>query len=278
MKDILVTKQNGEREKFDPAKLVNSLQKAGTDDATVRSIVKEVSAGLYDGITTDSIYRKAFALLRKTARPVAARYSMKRAVLELGPSGFPFEKFIGEIFKAKGFEVRTDVTVPGLCVEHEVDLVASKEGKHILAEIKFHNELGLKSDLKVALYVDARLEDIHAMRQKHGDSRVDEGWLITNTKFTKSATAYAECKGLTMVGWNHPRYGNLHELIEETGVHPLTCLTTLSRREKASLMEQGVVLCKAVEDNRVALEAAGVRGARVERVIEEGKRVCQPHF
>jgi len=273
---ILVTKENGEQEVFDPGKLINSLQRAGASPGAIDATVAEVRSGLRSGMSTSEIYRTAFSLLRRQEKPVAARYSLKRAVLELGPSGFPFEDFIGEIFKAKGFAVKTGVTMQGSCVEHEVDLVAENDSRFIIGEAKFHNDLGVKSDLKVALYVEARLEDLQKYRAERGERKIDECWLITNTKFTRSAIQYANCRGnLRVISWTYPRYGNLHDLIEETKIHPITALTSLSRAEKTALMERGVVLCKSIEENRAALSASGIKGPKLERMLEEGKRLCQ---
>jgi len=50
-----------------------------------------------DGMTTADIYGQAFALLRKRHGPTAVKYSIRRAMLELGPDGFPFEKFVARI-------------------------------------------------------------------------------------------------------------------------------------------------------------------------------------
>lgn len=275
-RNILVTKENGERESFEPGKLIHSLQRAGASPKVIDQVVLEVRRGMRSGMMTSDIYKTAFSILRRLEKSVAARYSLKRAVLELGPSGFPFEAFIGEIFKAKGFTVQTGITMQGSCVEHEVDLVAYNDRRFIIGEAKFHNVLGVKSDLKVALYVEARLEDLQKYRGERGERKIDECWLITNTKFTRSAIQYANCRGnLRVVSWTYPRYGNLHDLIEEAKIHPITALTSLSRSEKTSLMEQGVILCKSIEENKRALQALGIKGSKLERVLEEGGRLCR---
>ncbi len=277
-KKLLVTKANGEQELFDVSKLISSLQKAGAKDAVIDEVVAHIRKEMRSGMSTSLIYQRAFSLLRKIERSAAARYSLKRAVLELGPSGFPFEDFIGEIFRTKGYTVATGVTMQGSCVEHEVDLLAYNDKKFIIGEVKFHNELGIKSDLKVALYVQSRLEDLQKYRSQRGERSIDECWLITNTKFTKSAVAYANCRGLKILSWTHPRYGNLQDLVEEAKIHPLTVLTTLSKGEKNAIMERGVVLCRSMEENRKVFLDAGITGAKLDRVLEEGRQVCQPTF
>jgi Holliday junction resolvase len=191
--------------------------------------------------------------------------------MELGPSGFPFEDFVAEIFRARGFKAETGKIIRGFCVEHEVDVVAWNDEKLIMVEAKFHNELGVKSDLKIALYVKARFEDLAKMTYKYGRERkLDEGWLVTNTKFTSTAIEYGSCQGgMKMIGWNYPPVGNLHDMIIESKLHPLTCLTSMVGREKKLLLERGVVLCKTIADNPDLLFAIGLNDAKSKKVLEE---------
>lgn len=268
----IIVKAGGHKEPFDPLKLASSLSRAGAGESAVKEIVSHIEGELKDGMSTGEIYNHAFFLLRKMKNPAVMRYSLKRAVMDLGPSGFPFEGFIGEIFRQKGFEVKTDQIVQGHCVEHEVDVVAWNENKLIMCEAKFHNELGVKSDLKVALYVKARFEDLSFPTFHYGkDRKLDEGWLVTNTKFTTSAIQYGQCQNLRMIGWNYPAKGNLHDMIEDSGLHPLTCLGTLTRHDQNELLKQGVVLCKTLAENKDLLKTVGLSDAQIASVIEEIK-------
>lgn len=272
---VYIIKADGTREEFDEAKLSDSLTRAGASDEVRDKIVHHIAREIEEGMSTSAIYNHAFELLHKFETPVAARYSLKRAIADLGPSGFPFEKFVAEIFKAKGYETLTDQTVDGTCVDHEMDIVAWNENKLIMAEAKFHNELGMKSDLKVALYVKARFDDLKDMEFNYGSKRhLTEGILITNTNFTQKAIQYCECAGVKLIGWNYPRVGNLHDMIEDASLHPITCLSSLSGLEKKNLMEAGVVLCKNVRDNDSALLAAGLSRESIEKVKRESAYLC----
>lgn len=271
MKDIFITKADGTKEKFDGAKLEGSLRKAGANNKVVTDIIEHIQRELVDGITTKEIYRQAFNLLHKEELPVAIKYSLKRAIMELGPSGFPFEKFIAEIFRMNGYTAETGKIVRGFCVEHEVDVVAWNAQKLIMCEAKFHNDPGMKSDLKVALYVKARFDDLRKMTFKYGkERRLDEGWLITNTKFSSTAIEYGSCQGgLIMIGWNYPPKGNLHDMVIEAKLHPVTCLTSLTGREKKFLLSQGLVLCKSVIENPSLLTLMGLSPVKAQKVMEE---------
>jgi hypothetical protein len=268
----LVTKADGEQEPFDPVKLERSLSHAGASSTTRAHILSEILREMHPMMTTWDIYRHAFELLKKEEQtPVAARYSIKRAVFQLGPSGFPFEQFLAEVLKAHGWSTRTDVTLMGRCAPHEVDVLAEKNGKRIGVEAKFHNEPGGKTDIKDALYVKARYDDLR--QAPLASSRVDEGWLVTNTVLTRNAIRYARCSNLTVIGWDYPRTRGLMQMIEEAKVHPLTCLTTLSEGEKRRLLESKIVLCKSVQTPHI-LKEYGVSPGKIPQVLEEAERLC----
>ncbi len=268
---IYVVKADGKKEPFDTSKLEHSLKRAGASTKDVMEIIEHIKSHLTQEITTHEIYKHAFELLHKEDKPIAIKYSLKRAIMELGPSGFPFEDFVAEIFRAKGFEAETGKIVKGFCVEHEVDVVAWNEEKLVMVEAKFHNELGTKSDLKVILYVKARFDDLRKMTFRYGREReLDEAWLVTNTKFTSTAIEYGSCQGgVKMVGWNYPPMGNLHDMIIESKLHPLTCLTSLNGREKKELLTKGIVLCKTIVDNTELLSSIGLNDAKIKKVVEE---------
>ena len=278
--DVWVIKTSGEREPFSLTKLRRSLVRSGADDATTEMVIAHIIPELHDGMKTAAIYKHAFSLLKKSKYPVAVRYSLRKAVMELGPSGFPFEKFVAEVLRGKGYTAQTGVILPGFCVSHEVDVLMEKDNRHIFAECKFHNQQGIKTDVKVALYVHARFRDLrkgHDVAEKAQEvPNIHEGWLITNTKLTSDAIQYANCAGLTVIGWDYPEKGNLQDLILETGVHPLTFLTTLSAGDKTNLLEQGVVMCRDLKDNNEPLRALGFSDDRIKKVVNEVNKVCQP--
>lgn len=276
MKQILITKQDGTQELFEVEKLRRSLHNSGASDKATEEVIKKIEKELKEGMTTSEIYKYAYRYLEREKHPVAARYSMKRAVLALGPSGYPFEDFVAEIFKALGYEnVKVGTIVNGECVEHEVDILAEKDGKKIGAEIKFHNKLGLASDLKVALYVHARFEDIREREKKDNKELISEDWLITNTRLSTNAIKYGKCVGMKMMSWNYPKGGGLQDLIEKTGIQPITALTTITSAEKVKLMEKKVALCKHIEDNEEILKSIGLKGQKLEDIMKESQALCK---
>jgi len=268
---INVVKANGKHEAFEPEKLRASLLNSGAKEEAVEKVLTHIISELHDGVTTSDIYRHAFSVLEKLSKPVARSYSLRRAVMDLGPSGFPFEDFVAKILEAKGFTCETRQTVLGGCVPHEVDVVAYNEKKLIMVEAKFHNELGTKSDLKVALYIKARFDDLKENVFNYGgkDRPITDSWLVTNTKFSSTAIHYGVCKDLTMIGWNYPEKGNLQDMIEDEGLHPITCLVTLTDADKRFLLEQRIVLCSEIKTNPKLLNTILGQNFDVTPVVNE---------
>ncbi len=271
---LTVRKADGTREPFVQDKLRQSLRRAGARPLSIDRIVRIVEEeGKRRALTTYDIYRLAFKLLKEEKTAAAGRYNLKRAIFSLGPTGFPFEEFVAEIFRALGFHATVGVVLEGACATHELDVIAANERERIGVEVKFHNSPGVKTDLKVVLYVWARFVDLN---KQLGDrsKEFSQHWVLTNTKFTAQARRYAACTGLHLVGWSYPRKGNLQDLIEETRLHPITTLTTLPKKYQSTLLEKGIVLCRTVRENREVLREIGMDEKKMGAVLEEIHGLC----
>lgn len=265
-----IVKADGTVEPWDSRKLEGSLRRAGASDASIARITQIIEASILPNAPSNEIYRRAFTLLRSEARSTAARYSLRRALFEFGPSGHPFEDYIAQLFKAEGWTVEPRRVISGKCVPHEVDVYATKNGEYMAAELKYHNDPGYKTDIKVALYVKARLDDIWAGdEQVKRTCPVDHGYLITNTKFTSQAVQFATCAGLTLLGWSYPRENSLYDRIVATGLYPITALTTLRRSEKRLLIDQGIVTADQVREHRDVLREIAIPPERIGRIVAE---------
>lgn len=270
MSSIEIIKADGTKEEFDPEKLRTSLRKAGASEEEVSAIVADVVNELKPLMKTADIYRHAFSHLQKDIpKGTAARYALKRAIFDFGPSGFPFEAYVAELFRTRGYEASTNAIEKGKCVEHEIDVLLKKNGVTTYIEAKFHNTPGFKTDLKVVLYVKARIDDIKA---KVGDSA--EGLVLTNTKFTSMAREYAICAGLPLMGWDYPHSNDLHTLIGESGLYPITALSSLSHREKEALLAQKIVLCRDLPRHADLLKGLGLTSSRIDALFVEVGALC----
>ena len=268
-----VTKAGGQKDPFSEEKLRRSLVKAGASRQEATDIVTALRSKLYPDITTREIYDLAFASLRGRSYPVAARYHLKRAILELGPSGFPFEQFVGELFRHQGYAVQTNMIVSGFCVKHEVDVLATRRPETHYIECKYH-QAGIRCDVKTSLYVHARFRDIVNKQNINGTKENANGWLVTNTRFSTDALRYGECAGLRMLSWDYPAGKGLKDLIDQAALYPITCLTTLSHQEKSRLLHVQAVLCSDLISRPVSLGAAGIPPEKRKQVLEEAAALC----
>jgi len=275
-----IVKADGTREAFDPMRLVTSLTRAGAPVRVADRIAQTITNTVTPGASSREIYTRAFTLLRQEARPVAARYTLRRALFELGPSGHPFEDFVSHLYRAEGWHVETRKIIKGHCVSHEVDFYAtSPDGKqHIAAELKYHNDPGYKTDLKVALYVKSRFDDIFQCDPSVRTCPLDRGLLVTNTKFTTEAIAYAECAGVELLGWGYPLGNSLFMQMNRANIYPITTLTGLSRSEKRLLIEQGTVAVDQILKDRSQLTPLQLPPERVGDLLAEADGLLSlPH-
>tara|TARA_B100000508_G_scaffold141015_2_gene145084 strand:- start:2332 stop:3165 length:834 start_codon:yes stop_codon:yes gene_type:complete len=273
---ITITKADGNTEYFKVEKLRRSLRRAGARPEEVNEIIAEVDKSLYNGIQTQEIYRHAFRLLRDSRSPAATRYSLRRALFNLGPTGFPFEKFLARLFDMEGYHTKTGVTIDGKCAPHEIDVAAYKEDHSFVAEAKFHARPGIKSDLQVAMYSYARLMDLQEARICTEDiCGISEFWLITNTKFTTTAENYGSCVGLKLLSWDFPKNNNLHDRIQRAGVYPVTVLQSISASQIETLIARGIILCRDILQHENVLRHLHLSKRKHESLMAEVREVCR---
>lgn len=272
MKDTqyLVEKSSGEKAPFSSDKLKTSLLNSGATEQIANQILGEVKKQITHGYSTHKIFRLAFRLLKKYSRVTASKYKLKEGIMELGPAGFAFEKFIAELMIAQGYKVEIGQFIKGRCVSHEIDVIAKKDDTTIYIECKYHNLLHIKCDVKIPLYIRSRYNDI---LEKQSFEKF-EGWVVTNTKFTEDSFQYGTCAGLTLISWDEPKGKGLKTIIDEQKLFPITCLTVLTKEEKEMLLSKGVVLTKHLIKSRHILEAIVHSNPRVENIMKEARELC----
>ncbi len=264
-----VIKANGEQEAFSDEKVLNSIRRARIPQEIQYEALAHVKEKLYEGISTEEIYQHILEFLDRSARPYTkARYSLKEAIMQLGPTGYPFEDFVARLLESFGYQTKVRQILRGKCVTHEIDIIAEKDGKTAAIEAKFHNSPGTRSEIHVALYTQARFQDIQFK------NKIDEIWLVTNTKTTIDANTYAHCSGMKVVSWSYPEGGSLRDMVEQSRLHPVTVLNSLSPAHKKSLLENHIVLCKDIYTDKNILDILPLSHAEKEKIFTEVTAIC----
>jgi hypothetical protein len=271
-----ILKANGERVRFSKQKVELSLRRSGVTPKLAKAITNEVANEILENTTTDDIYKHAYRLLQNDGiHPTAARYSLKRAIHALGPTGFPFEQFVARLLSYRGLHTKVGVIVDGRCVTHEIDVLATDDNKERYIECKFHKDPGYTTNIKVPLYIHSRFLDIaNKFADLEDTSAYREPWIVTNTRFSDDSIQYAQCTGIKLIGWNYPHGNGLEHLIEDIHLYPITVLTHLTDREKKSLLDADIVLCTDVLTQLDLLEEIGVPKSRREKIRAEATELC----
>ncbi len=274
---IEITKSSGRREKFLVEKLAESLMRSGASQEVALDIAREVESQVSSSSNTKHIYRLARKMLRKHNAVSGMKYSLKSALSALGPSGYPFEKYVARLLKVYGYEVETDKVLEGYCVSHEVDVYGTKDNEHAVIECKYHSNGGNATDVKVALYIHARFEDIRKAFVTNSDKEeIIRGWLVTNTRCTADAIKYAECAGLRIVSWRYPSKGSLEKLIEEKRLYPVTLLPSARKKSLDSLFRNDIILAQEIADmeERTFLKKSGLDPESARLIKREADALC----
>jgi Holliday junction resolvase-like predicted endonuclease len=255
-KNILVRKASGDEEPFSAEKLKSSLRNAGADEDIVEDVTMDILQWIYEGVTTRKIYSRAFSLLQQKKNHLAARYKLKKAILELGPTGYPFEHFVGKILEYKGYSTLVGQIIKGCCVSHEVDVIATSGNEQHLVECKYSQSAGKTVSVQVPLYVRSRVNDIIKKQQESEQYRgfTFYGWVVTNTRFTTDAIDYGNCCGLRLLSWDYPADKGLKDIIDREKIYPVTVLNQLSNIRKKILLEKDIVICRQLIEKPEVLE------------------------
>jgi len=241
---IRVSKSTGRVEDFDPGKLRRSLLRAGATPEVTELLIDEVLDEVESETSTKQIYRLAHSRLRKRSRACSLRYTLKKALFRLGPTGYPFEQYVGDILKNYGYKVRVGVTLDGKCVSHEVDILAVNDSEVSVMECKYHNRKGTTTDVKVALYVHSRVRDLEPTVTGQHRGKKYSGWVVTNTRCTADALDYARCAGLKVLSWRHPEGRGLETMIEEKKLYPVTMVYGMQAGLVEKMIEERILLLK----------------------------------
>ncbi len=278
--ELHIVKASGEKVKFSIEKVANSLRKAGADEQEIQEILEQLKEELYEGISTKSIYNRAFNLLKKKDSLSASKYKLKKAIYELGPTGFPFERFVAAILKNSEYKVEVGKILQGNCVTHEIDVIAKKDNITILIECKFHNKQGQNCNVKTPMYVHSRFRDIENFNKtkKQNPQPLSEGWLVTNTRFTTDAIKYGKCADMYLLSWDYPNKNGLKDRIDQTGLYPITVSTLLTAREKQFLLSRDVVLCRELIKDNFYLDHLEISDSRKTRILNEMDLLCHSYI
>ena len=265
-----IIKATGEKTNFEKNKIEKSIFRAGASKNFAKNIAKKVESKIQKGNSTEKILNTTIKYLNKNPG-LAARYDLKRAIMSLGPSGFPFEEFFSQVLQNYGYKTQTGRSIKGKRILQEIDVVAEKNSKHMI-EAKYHNSRGIHTDTKVAMYTHARFLDVKSNPKEN----FENAWLVTNTRCTSNAVKYSQGVNLRIIGWSYPTKGNLQELIEKKGLYPITIIPGMSKKVKEKLFSTKIILAKNLANHKIdeLVKKTNLNKKTLEKILEKAKVIC----
>ena len=140
--------------------------------------------------------------------------------------------------------------------------------RDVLEKIPFPIGYGIETSLILDIYERWKNQILYQDEKK-------EGWIITNTRCSSRAISYSKCVGLKIAAWNYPKSGNLRELIENVGLHPITALVSLSSNQKAQLLNENIVLLRQLIKQGYHLKKMGINKLKIDSILEEAKNIIK---
>lgn len=270
-----VIKSTGERVKFDPGKIRGTLRKAGATPEIADRVAHAVSERITSGMPTRRITGLIREQLRREHRALMYRYTLREALLKLGPAGFQFEKYVAAILHTYGYRTEFPQELQGACVRHEVDIIAEKDGKKIMIEAKFRNDFAYFVRLKDVMATWARFLDLQD-GAKIGKAPVfNEVWIVTNGKISNRSQKFGTCKGVRMIGWNYPAEESLASYVDHTALYPITVLHELKPTELELFSRRDIMLCREAAglSPKQLAKRTGLSEARADHIISACRQV-----
>ncbi|MFV0196488.1 YraN family protein [Empedobacter falsenii] len=274
---MLVKKNSGELVPYNPKALKRSLTKSGAKKEEVEEVFELVSNDLYDGMYTKDLYRIAFSHLKKYRSSYAARYSLKRALRDLGPEGYYFEQWIGKVLEAAGYQSLHSEIVQGNAVTHEIDVVACKGEYLLFCECKFRNDEDAKISVTTPMYFLSRIKDVqdHTYHFFGKDLKPTKGFLVTNAYLTTDSIDFANYYGIGLISWDYPETNSIKYLVDNAALYPITCLTTLTPEQEKILLSKECILVKDLQQNSAYLDVLNLSQEQRNDVLEEANELLE---
>lgn len=270
---INVINVQGQREPFSLKKVYRSVLRSGGSKELAHKISKEIESSIYPDISTKEIFKNIKTSLKKENLETAIKFSLKEGIRKLGPDGFIFEKYIGDVFREHGYSVKNNKWLNGKCIDYETDVLLEKESTVLIGECKYRNQAGERIDVGVCLKVYATFLDI---KNGNGFKKEIKPMVITNAKFTTKAIKYSECQGVKILGWNYPENQGLEYLIESKNLYPITVLPSFNKSFINIFFDNGIITIKDIL--LVNIEKFSKRinmsNIQIEKLIKEAKVLC----
>jgi Holliday junction resolvase-like predicted endonuclease len=240
-------------------------------------VASRLEQKVYDGIESKRILSLIFRQLRRYSNATKHHIDLRKALAMMNPKP-DFEQYVRFLLEKQGYKVTPNTVVRGKCVEHEIDAIATKDGKTYIVEVKHHSNHHTLSGLDVDRISRATFEDItEGFKLGLNSLNLEKALIVCNAKLSEHAKRYAECRGISHIGWRYPPDRGIERMIEENKLYPITYLKNLDSASIRKLTGAGVLLLRqlAESDLQTLAEKTGISTKRIQAIQEQAGMILQ---
>jgi hypothetical protein len=274
---IFVTKFDGRKQPFDKQKIIRTCLRMRASIEQARSIADKIEKRVYDGISTKEILKMIFAYLEEYRPQIKHQIDLREAIALLRPKP-DFEHFIAHLMKEYGYKILTNQIVQGKCVDHEIDVIAQKNGEIIYVEVKHHVNPHTFTGMDIFLQAKATFDDLkEGYKLGKNDFNFNKALVVCNTKISEHARRYSACVGINHIGWKHPEDKGLEVMIENRKLYPITFLRTLKLREAFSLLDMDIITLRDLVRANIheIRRNTGLKRKRIEEILTAASEILK---
>lgn len=270
-----VTKADGSRQPFLKEKIIRTCLRMSSSQEQAESIADRIERKIYEGIPSKKILQMIFSYMKAYKPEIRYLIDLREAISLLRPKP-DFEQFVFLLLKEYGYEVSPPQIVKGICVDHEIDAIAKKDGDVLMVEVEHHINHHTFTGVSSLLEAQATFEDVgEAFDVGLSHINFNKILMVCNTKFSEHAIKYGNCKKINLIGWKYTQERGLERLIEEKKLYPITFLKGLDEKTEEKLADAGIVLLRQlVEQDLLNLpEKTGIQRKKLESLIQIAREI-----
>jgi len=246
---VNVRKWDGTLEPFDRGKAVRTCHRLKLSQREAEEVVDEIERRLYEGIPSKSIMDMILEFGKSHRSHLGHMVDLREAMAAMRPKP-DFEQFVAILLQEAGYKTVTNQVLYGKCVDHEIDVIALKEGETIYVEVKHHTQPHTFTGLDTFLEVNSVFEDLKdgylAGRHSFNFTRP---LLVLNTKVSDHARRYSACRGIGAIGWSIPEHAGIESMVHEKSLYPVTIFKGVDPKVFARLGDVGIFTVRQLAES-----------------------------
>lgn len=237
---VNIRKWDGSLEPFDRGKAIRTCHRLKLSQREAEEVVDEIERKLYEGMPSKSVMDMILEFGKVHRSQLGHMVDLREALAAMR-SKPDFEQFVALLLQDAGYKTVTNQVLYGGCVDHEIDVIASRGSETLYVEVKHHAQFHTFTGLDTFLEVNSAFEDLKAGylegRHKYGFTKP---LLVLNTKISDHARRYSSCRGIGAIGWAMPQHAGIESMIHDKGMYPVTIFKGVEPGVFSRLGDMGV--------------------------------------